>query len=328
MNLDLEPGRLEVARQRDLEVGDQLDAADLHLELNGEMPDEDPYAKAYTNKSSSTRKLKKKPRVETKMKTKKRQRTGRGTLPVEDASDAVAAQIVAAARARAVSTPVVRSDSLTSTRSPLAWFERTNIGDRNVLMPGPPSAPDFELTSLYAATLPEQKFTALVHSNGPDGPLVVYPPGAPPGALVQKPTRWVSTNARKSPIRNKATLLDFVAWELRLLKHPNPNTAPRQLKPQEVINGFYEMPALLFVPGSIHREKFLKHGFDAVVMSHDVRAGRMLPPTVNMIAQATGAAPLLLEAASEAEPRPVSVGGGGHAGRRRAPRDLSLFCLG
>ena len=312
MNLGLEPGRLEVARQRDLEVGDQLDAAALHLELNGEMSDEDPYAKTYANKKSSTRKLKKKQRVETKTKTKKRQRTGHGTLPIEGAGAAVRAQLAAAAEARAASTPVVRSDSLTS-RSPLAWFERTNIGDRNVLMPGPPSAPDFELTSLYAATLPEQKFTALVHSNGPDGPLVVYPPGAPPGALVQKPTRWVSTNARKSPIRNKATLLDFVVWELRLLKHPNPNTPPRLLKPQEVINGFYEMPASLFVPGSIHREKFLSHGFDAVVISHDVRAGRLLPPTVNMIAQAAGPAPLLLEAASVEEPRPVSVGGGGGA---------------
>ena len=173
MNLDLEPGRLEVARQRDLEVGDQLDAAALHLELNGEMSDEDPYAKTYANKKSSTRKLKKKQRVETKTKTKKRQRTGHGTLPIEGAGAAVRAQLAAAAEARAASTPVVRSDSLTSSRSPLAWFERTNIGDRNVLMPGPPSAPDFELTSLYAATLPEQKFTALVHSNGPGGPLVV-----------------------------------------------------------------------------------------------------------------------------------------------------------
>ena len=54
MNPDLEPGRLEVARQRDLEVGDQLDAADLHLELNGEMPYDDPYAKTYANKKSST----------------------------------------------------------------------------------------------------------------------------------------------------------------------------------------------------------------------------------------------------------------------------------
>ena len=313
MNPDLEPGRLEVARQRDLEVGDQLDAADLHLELNGEMPYDDPYAKTYANKKSSTRKLKDKPPAKKKTETKRRKRSGRATLPLEDASDAVAAQIVAAARARAVSTPVVRSDSLTSTRSPLAWFERTNIGERNVIMPGPPAAPDFELTSLYAATLPEQRFTALVHSNGPDGPLVVYPPGAPPGALVQKPTRWVSTNARKSPIRNKATLLDFVVWVLRLLKHPNPNTPPRQLKPQEVINGFYEMPPLLFAPGSIHREKFLRHGFDAVVISHDMRAGRLLPPTVNTIAQAAGPAPLLLEAESEEEPRPVSVGGDGGA---------------
>ena len=130
------------------------------------MSDEDPYAKTYANKKSSTRKLKKKQRVETKTKTKKRQRTGHGTLPIEGAGAAVRAQLAAAAEARAASTPVVRSDSLTSSRSPLAWFERTNIGDRNVLMPGPPSAPDFELTSLYAATLPEQKFTALVHSNG------------------------------------------------------------------------------------------------------------------------------------------------------------------
>ena len=108
-------------------------------------------------------------------------------------------------------------------------------------------------------------------------------------------------------------MLDFVVWELRLLKHPNPNTPPRLLKPQEVINGFYEMPPSLFAPGSIHREKFLRHGFDAVVISHDMRAGRLLPPTVNMIAQAAGPVPLLLEAASEEEPRPVSVGGDGGA---------------
>ncbi len=131
MNPDLEPGRLEVARQRDLEVGDQLDAAALHLELNGEMSDEDPYAKTYTNKKSSTRKLKKKQRVETKTKTKKRQRTGHGTLPIEGAGAAVRAQLAAAAEARAASTPVVRSDSLTSSRSPLAWFEMTNVRDRN-----------------------------------------------------------------------------------------------------------------------------------------------------------------------------------------------------
>ena len=122
MNLDLEPGRLEVARQRDLEVGDQLDAAALHLELDGEMSDEDPYAKTYANKKSSTRKLKKKQRVETKTKTKKRQRTGHGTLPMEGAGAAVRAQLAAAAEARAASTPVVRSDSLTSSRSPLAWW--------------------------------------------------------------------------------------------------------------------------------------------------------------------------------------------------------------
>ena len=84
-------------------------------------------------------------------------------------------------------------------------------------MPGPPSGPVFALTSLYAARLPEQKFTALANRNGPDGPLVVYPPDAPPGAKVQKPTRWVSTNARDSPITNKAILLDFAAWELRVL---------------------------------------------------------------------------------------------------------------
>ena len=119
MNPDLEPGRLEVARQRDLEVGDQLDAADLHLELNGEMPSDDPYAKTYANKKSSTRKLKDKPPAKKKTETKRRKRSGRATLPLEDASDAVAAQIVAAARARAVSTPVVRSDSLTSTMAVL-----------------------------------------------------------------------------------------------------------------------------------------------------------------------------------------------------------------
>ena len=83
MNPDLEPGRLEVARQRDLEVGDQLDAADLHLELNGEMPYEDPYAKTYTNRKSSTRKLKDKPPAKTKPVIKKRRRTGRGTLPLD-----------------------------------------------------------------------------------------------------------------------------------------------------------------------------------------------------------------------------------------------------
>ena len=134
MNPDLEPGRLEVARQRDLEVGDQLDAADLHLELNGEMPYDDPYAKTYTNRKSSTRKLKDKPPAKTKPVIKKRRRTGRGTLPLEDASDAVAAQIVAAARARAVSTPLARCDSMTSSKSPWAWFEKTNTGERNVLM--------------------------------------------------------------------------------------------------------------------------------------------------------------------------------------------------
>ena len=162
MNPDLEPGRLEVARQRDLEVGDQLDAADLHLELNGEMPYDDPYAKTYTNKKSSTRKLKDKPPAKKKTETKRRKRSGRATLPLEDASDAVAAQIVAAARARAVSTPLARSDSMTSSKSPWAWFEKTNTGERNVLMPGPPSGPVLALTSLYVATLPEQKFTALV----------------------------------------------------------------------------------------------------------------------------------------------------------------------
>ena len=102
-----------------MEVGDQLDAADLHLELNGEMPYDDPYAKTYTNKKSSTRKLKDKPPAKKKTETKRRKRSGRATLPLEDASDAVAAQIVAAARARAVSTPVARSDSLTSTMAVL-----------------------------------------------------------------------------------------------------------------------------------------------------------------------------------------------------------------
>ena len=126
------------------------------------MPYDDPYAKTYTNKKSSTRKLKDKPPAKKKTETKRRKRSGRATLPLEDASDAVAAQIVAAARARAVSTPLARSDSMTSSKSPWAWFEKTNTGERNVLMPGPPSGPVLALTSLYVATLPEQKFTALV----------------------------------------------------------------------------------------------------------------------------------------------------------------------
>ena len=85
MNPDLEPGRLEVARQRDLEVGDQLDAADLHLELNGEMPYEDPYAKTYTNRKSSTRKLKDKPPAKTKPVIIKRARDG-GAIVVAGAT--------------------------------------------------------------------------------------------------------------------------------------------------------------------------------------------------------------------------------------------------
>ena len=201
---------------------------------------------------------------------------------------------------------------MTSSKSPWAWFEKTNTGERNVLMPGPPSGPVFALTSLYVATLPEQKFTALANRNGPDGPLVVYPPDAPPGAKVQKPTRWVSTSARDSPITSKAILLDFAVWELRELGHPNPR-APRQLKPGEVVDGFYHMPALLFAPGSIHRATFLKFGFSAVVTAHDVLAGRILPPTVNLPAQAAGSAPLLLESGSEEEQRPVPVGGDGGA---------------
>ena len=121
-------------------------------------------------------------------------------------------------------------------------------------------------------------------------------------------------------------MLDFAAWELRELGHPNPR-APRQLKPGEVVDGFYHMPALLFAPGSIHRATFLKFGFSAVVTAHDVLAGRILPPTVNLPAQAAGSAPLLLESGSEEEPRPVSVGGASMTSTKKAIIDSGTSLL-